>query len=38
VSSATSIALTSHRLVPESGRGSFPQRTQFEKVPVETLQ
>jgi hypothetical protein len=37
-SSAKSIAFMSQRFVPGRDRGSFPDRTQFEKVLVETLQ
>jgi hypothetical protein len=37
-SSAKSMAFTSPRLVPGSGGGNFQNRTQLEKVLIETLQ
>jgi hypothetical protein len=37
-SNAKSMVFMSQRAGPERGGGSFPDRTQFEKVLVETLQ
>jgi hypothetical protein len=38
VSTATSMALRSQRVVPGRGGGSFPDRTQFKNVIGERLQ